>query len=219
MDFTAHASLFLLAFSSIFPLVNPIGTALIISPYFEGTTDQQRKDFSAKVAFFCFILGLGSLLLGSWLLRFMGLSVSTIQLAGGIVVAMMGLDLLNSKPKDIGAPADAATADTSRSLFYPIAFPLTVGPGTISVLIALSAHVQRPKWELTSLNLLVVALSLLAVCTLTYLIFANSDRLLRRIGSQGSLVVNRLSAFLVFCIGIQMTIGGLKSTFPHILVD
>lgn len=215
MNWLSHLSLFLLGVSSILPLINPVGTALIISPYFDGSSVSDRKAYSAKVAIYSFLLGLGALLLGSWLLKFMGVNVPTIQLAGGLLVARMGLTLLNAEPPDPEAPP-SMVSKAKNSLFYPIAFPLTIGPGGISTLITLSAHVHRDSVEATGFNLFVVSAALAAVCVLTYFCYAYSSVVIQKIGQQGGVIVNRLSAFLVFCIGVQMAIGGLQNTFPNL---
>ena len=90
-------SLFVLGVSSLLPLVNPAGTALIINPYFSGCTNQQRKSYAFTIVFFCFGIGLVALFLGSWLLKAMGISIPTTQMAGGVIIARLGLSLLDSK--------------------------------------------------------------------------------------------------------------------------
>ena len=213
MDLNGYVSLFLLGISSLLPLVNPVGTALIISPYFQGVAPSDRKQFSFKISLSCFVLGLATLFLGSWCLRFMGISIPAIQLGGGLLITRMGLAMLSQKSDDKSDTAKPGKLEDS--LFYPLAFPLTLGPGGISTLITLSAHAHADDTELTLLRMGVLSGSLLAVMIVTYFCFSYSDQLIRRIGPSGSIVMNRLMAFLVFCIGIQMIIGGLEHSFPR----
>ncbi len=215
MDWVNHLSLLLLGLSSLLPVINPVGTALIIDPYFSGLDQAQRKTSALAIVSYSFILGIGTLLLGSWCLKFMGISVSTTQLAGGLLIARMGISLLNEDPT--GLAGQNAARSIASSLFYPLAFPLTIGPGCISVLITLSAHAHDFEITETFWHLGVLSFSLFLACLLTYLCFAYSMVITQRIGRSGSLVLNRLSAFLVFCIGVQMAIAGLKNTFPTIL--
>lgn len=209
-------SLFLLGISSVLPLINPVGTALIIDPYFSGLSLAQRKASAATVAVYAFLLGTGTLFLGSWCLKFMGISVSTTQLGGGLLIARMGISLLNADPST--NTTERASKDIASSLFYPLAFPLTVGPGCISAVITLSAHAHANELPETFLHMGVLSASLLCSCFLTYLCFAYSSVIIRRIGTSGSLILNRLSAFLVFCIGVQMAVTGIKNTFPEIFL-
>jgi multiple antibiotic resistance protein len=124
----------------------------------------------------------------------------------------MGLGMLNSEP----SPTQSKPQAGPTSLFYPLTFPLTVGPGSISVLITLSAHAHTDDLAQTFLRHGVLGISLLCVMIATYFCFVYSERVMRLIGSQGSLVLNRLMAFLVFCVGLQVALGGLSHTFPHL---
>ncbi|MGE0634392.1 MAG: MarC family protein, partial [Pseudobdellovibrionaceae bacterium] len=206
-----HFSLIALGFSSFFPLINPIGTALIINPFFSGATLSQRKGYSISIILSCFFLGLAVLFLGSWILKFMGISIPTTQMAGGLIIARMGLELLNPPVRQ----ADKETkAKVSSSLFYPLAFPLTLGPGGISVLITLSAHSHSGNLSEILIRMSICAASLVAVLIVTYFCFVYSDSVIKKIGPSGSLVLDRLMAFIVFCIGIQMLLTGFTNSFP-----
>ncbi len=207
--------LFLLGISSLLPLINPIGTAFILDPYFANLDLKSRKEFSFAIAFYCLILGLGTLALGSWCLKFMGISIPTTQVAGGFVIAKMGLGMLTARSQENDDPKEGL-ANVRASLFYPMAFPLTLGPGSVSTLIALSAHAHSTDLSESWLHMGVLALSLLTVCVLTYFCFVYSRVIIERLGPSGSLVINRLLAFLVFCIGIQMIVTGLKHLFPNL---
>lgn len=215
MNLATHFSLFVLGFSSLFPLINPIGTALIVNPYFTGATRKQRKAYSISIVLSCFVLGLAALFLGGWVLKLMGISISTTQMAGGLLIARLGMGLLNSEAHSDMNPVPPTKVQSA--LFYPISFPLTLGPGGISVLIALSAHAQTTA-DMTEniLRMIVFAASLFAVLVVTYFCFVYSDTVIRRIGPSGSLVLDRLMAFIVFCIGIQMLLTGLNNTFPNL---
>jgi multiple antibiotic resistance protein len=216
MDWFTHLSLLLLGISSVLPLINPVGTAIIMDPYFSGQTTRQRQANAAKIVIYCFALGIGTLLLGSWCLRFMGISVSSTQLAGGVLISRMGIGLLSKDPDK--ADAQGAGRDISKSLFYPLAFPLTVGPGCVSVLITLSAHAHGADLSETLWRMLVLSFSYLIACALTFCCLAYSHFVTSRIGESGSMILNRLSAYLLFCIGVQMAVNGLRNTFPQLLL-
>lgn len=205
-DWSEHLPVFLLAFSSLLPLVNPIGTALIIEPYFEGIEKEQRNYAAFKIVLYSFILGVVSLHTGSAILEFMGVSIHVTQLAGGLIIAKIGLGLLDAK-QDIKEDAHVKS-DITDDIFYPLAFPLTLGPGCISTLITLSARAHA-KFSLLSMNMMMITLALFTTLVMAYFCFLYSRELTRRIGRNGSIVLNRLLAFLVFCIGIQMAFTGL----------
>jgi multiple antibiotic resistance protein len=207
IEWSQHASLFLLGFSSLFPLINPIGTALIIEPYFQGIPRRERKLHAFKIVLNCFLLGLFCLHAGSKILQFMGVTIPAMQLAGGLIIAKIGLGFLDAKENT--KQDDNVETDVTDSLFYPLAFPLTLGPGGIATLIMLSAHAHTAKLTEISNGMLALSLALFAVLAVTYFCFAYSHDLVQKIGPNGSRVLNRLLAFLVFCIGIQMAFAGL----------
>jgi multiple antibiotic resistance protein len=206
-DWSTLLPTFLLGFSSLFPLINPVGTAFIVQPYFSELDDAARRRYVIRIVVICFVMGLVALHLGSYVLKLMGVSIPATQTAGGIVIAILGFNLLNSAET---SPADVQSGHKiDESIFYPLSFPLTLGPGGISTLIALSAHVHNPRDNWLSVEMLAVTLSLLVVLVIAYFCFFNATKVVRRLGPNGSQVLNRLMSFLVFCIGIQMTFSGI----------
>ena len=114
-------------------------------------------------------------------------------------------------PRSIDAPP-------SRLAFYPLTMPLTTGPGTISVAISLGA--SRPARLSSRLIARILRQTLAAVALLALLVYGfyrNSARLAGLMGATGTTIVVRLSAFLLFCIGIQVLWNGaaeLLGTLP-----
>jgi multiple antibiotic resistance protein len=202
-----YLPIFLGAFSALLPLINPIGTAMIIEPYFYGLNDAERKHYAFRIALNCFVLGVVTLHIGHWILQFMGVSIPATQTAGGIVIAFLGYGLLNNPQKS--AADTKASVDIASNSFYPLSFPLTVGPGSVSTLIALSANAQRGEESLFSVSLLVITLALFINLAAAYFCFVHNNKISRRMGTTGNEVINRLLAFLVFCIGIQMAFKGV----------
>lgn len=198
---------FLLGFSSLFPLINPVGTALIIQPYFSGLDSASRKRHAFRIVLVCFLMGFVTLHAGSYILKFMGVSIPATQTAGGIVIAVLGFKLLNSEAAS--SSVDESKHDIDDSIFYPLAFPLTLGSGGLSTLIALSAHVHSDSDNFMSPKMTAITLALFVILAIAYVCFVNTSKLVKRMGANGSQVMNRLMSFLVFCIGIQMAFTGV----------
>jgi multiple antibiotic resistance protein len=206
-----------LGFVALFPPVNPIGTALIVDPLLRGLDSSGRKAASRRIALYCFVICASAMLIGSWLFKLFGISLPVVQVAGGILICRMGWQFLSSDAGDSGAKEsqsasvpNRAPGDVEGILFYPLAFPMTTGAGTISVLLTLSAHAHS-RVGLTTyfLNLGALFAAIVAMCILIYLSYAFTPALLRGLGPRGEQIVNRLSAFLVFCVGIQIAVGGI----------
>ncbi|HEV7163910.1 MAG TPA: MarC family protein [Gammaproteobacteria bacterium] len=200
---------------ALFAPVNPVGTALVVNPFFEHLDEKGRHRAASKVTSYCLILCLTVVFAGSWFFKLFGISLPVVQLAGGIVICHMGWLLLSS---DQSASDSSATQSTTQShgdfedkLFYPIAFPMTTGPGTIAVLLTLSAnaHATRESTYLANLGALVVAVLITGL--MVYLSLAYTPTFLKRIGPRGGMVLNRISAFLVFCVGLQIATDGIHN--------
>ena len=198
---------------ALFAPVNPIGTALVVNPFFEQLDQAGRHHAASKVTTYCLGLCLTVLLVGSWFFKLFGISLPVVQLAGGIVICHMGWQLLGttSSPLDASSAPTPPPDDLEDRLFYPIAFPMTTGPGTVAVLLTLSAnaHASRESTYLANLGALVVAV--LITCLMVYLSLAYTPAFLKRIGPRGGMVLNRISAFLVFCVGLQIAVDGIEN--------
>jgi len=208
---------------ALFPVVNPIGSSFIISPYLSQLSDAEKKAAVKKITMYAFLLCLVSLFAGHWILELFVISIPVIQLAGGIMICKMGWDSLtenkdeyaSSSKEENGSP-DPETS-ISKKLFYPLTFPVTTGAGTISVLFTLSAHSADKHWTYYLVNTLAIVLAIIAMCILVYIFYSNTRRLMQRLGDNGRVVLNRVSAFLIFCVRLQIAISGLKAIFQDYL--
>jgi multiple antibiotic resistance protein len=202
------------SFTALMPCVNPIGTAIILSSLTTGTDPKTRKQLARRIALNAAALLIGSLLIGSHLLQFFGVSVPIVQAVGGFVLASMGWKMLNKQ--DSADDYDKSTAAVSESsslwsrVFYPFTFPITVGPGCVAVAITLSAHSQKGDMIGTALAQTGDIIGILAVSALVYLCFQYSAFVMRSLGESGTAVLMRLISFLVTCIGIQISWEGLR---------
>ena len=202
----------LLAFAALFPIVNPLGIAPVFLSLTRNLTERERRHLARKVALNGLILLLASLFVGDLVLAFFGVSVPVVQVAGGLVVAILGWRLLQA-PDEIHEERKSESYEAMESkAMYPLTLPLTVGPGSISVAITLGANFpstpQPFLWDATSasIGMLLVAISI-------YLCFAYADAVSRRLGKRGLAVVMRLSAFILLCIGVQIMWNGVDALF------
>jgi multiple antibiotic resistance protein len=198
-------------FLSLFPAVNPVGSAFIVDPLLGGMDFQERKRAAKKIAFYCFTICTVSALIGSWILKLFGISIPIVQVAGGIMICRMGWQLLTTDDDVKGKKETAQPARRDNILFYPLAFPMTTGAGTISVILTLSAHEDENDLIAHFMNLGALFIAILLICLVIYICYANTPRLIQRLGPRGEQIVNRISAFLVFCIGMQIAWSGIRT--------
>jgi multiple antibiotic resistance protein len=207
---------FLLVFAGLFPIVNPIGGAPLFLGLTAGYPDAERHRLALRVAINSALLLAGSMFVGSHLLVFFGITLPVVRIAGGLVLVAFGWKLLHSgiavePAHEASAEHDPAEMDS----FYPLTLPLTVGPGSISVAIALGS--QRPTApDLSELTLLggAALAGILAISLTVYVCHRFAEPLIARLGKGGTNVVVRLSAFLLLCIGIQILWAGYSTLIP-----
>jgi len=193
---------------TLLPIINPLSTA----PVFVATVGRDA-DLAAKLArqvainaWFVVVL---SILTGSYVLALFGISLPVVRIGGGLLVAATAWRMLHrTDDDDVHAAAAEKAAELSHAevvkrSFFPITFPLTTGPGTIAASIALGAQIP-PKPVLYFAGAIVAAAGAALVSLVLYLIFKNSTRVLAWLGPVGMLVMTRLMAFILLCIGIQI---------------
>jgi multiple antibiotic resistance protein len=200
---------FFLAFSALFSIVNPFGGALIFSQVTADRTHGERVRLSRKIAFYAAIVMLTSLWVGIYVLNFFGISIAALRLAGGMVVAATAWQMLSTPEKHEERKENQANEATGSDeiAFFPLTMPVTTGPGTISVAIALGA--SRPAADAGLLRFVFGTTgAVLAVALLVWVSYLWSDRLQDWLGSSRTRIVARLAAFLLLCIGIQISLTG-----------
>lgn len=213
-NFAEIVNAFLLIYAALFPVVNPVGGAPIFLRLTNHIPKARLPGLARGVAINSFILLLCSLFIGSHVLVFFGITLPVVRIAGGIVVAAFGWQLLH-QGDDIEVrdhPGPRSTVDA----FYPLTMPLTVGPGSISVAITLGTQRPASGANLTQFALLGggALAGLLAVAATIYVCYRFASNIVSVLGERGTNVMMRLSAFLLFCIGIQIIWSGLRSLVP-----
>ena len=199
--------IFLLVLAALFPIVNPPGSALVFLSLTKHSSIEARRLLARRVAINAFFVMAASLLAGAFILKLYGISVPILRVAGGVVVAVSGWQLLNEgSDKTIDTPrGQGRKTDYSSQAFYPLTLPLTTGPGTIAVMISLG--LSRAAYSDNSHNFRFFIASLLATAVMAlmiYVCFAYSNWIERVLGRGGTEIAVRLSAFILFCLGVQI---------------
>ncbi len=202
--------IFLLVLAAVFPVVNPPGSALVFLSLTRRAPADTRRFLARRVALNAFFVMAGSLLLGTFVLNLYGISVPIIRVAGGIVVAVAGWRLLNQgSHKEEDTPDTADGTDYKGMAFYPLTLPLTTGPGTIAVMISLGfSRSASAGWTGELMHVAMILLAAVAIAASIYFCFANAERAEKVLGHTGTDIAVRLSAFILFCIGVQIFWAG-----------
>lgn len=207
----------LVTLAALLPIVNPLGTAPIFLAMSADLPAQARRHLAATVARNAFLMLAAATLIGSYVLAFFGISLAVVRVAGGLVLLATGWELLHAGTGDYRPPTpvtDAWQREVGRRAFYPLTFPLTVGPGSISVAIALNAREARP-FAILPLAIDLAGMAIIAVTV--WFSYRFASRLVTVLGETGTNVFLRLAAFILLCLAISILwsgIVGLIATLP-----
>ena len=202
---------FLLAFPSLFSIINPIGGALIFYGVTKDFSLTDKEKVAALVGVYSLLIMFGALWAGAYVLRFFGVSIDALRIAGGTVVALSGWRLLTSAethPDRKGherAEEQGSEGDPMQLAFFPLTLPFTTGPGTIAVAITIGA--ERPATSVGFVAFFLGAsIAAAANAAIIWIFYRSADRLTNFIGPTAQAVIVRLTAFLLMCIGVQILV-------------
>lgn len=207
-------NVFLLVYAGLFPIINPIGGAPIFLGLTRDCTDRERNALAFRVTVNSFFLLLGSLLGGSYVLEFFGITLPIVRVAGGLLVTAAAWRLVQTGDYS-GAQNDRKSATPADTAFYPLTMPITVGPGSIAVAITLGS--ERPRvFDLAHMILpgAAAGAGLIAIAATIYICYRFAEGTVGALGENATNVVVRLSAFILLCIGFEIMWNGY-SALPH----
>lgn len=218
---TAFGQSLLFAFIGVLPIINPLATAPLFVDQSRGLNERGRALLAERIGKNVAILLAVTMITGSYVLRFFGVSLPAVRIAGGVIVATIAWRMLNaqqSTSEDATQMAQALTEDKARvKAFYPLTFPLTCGPGTIAVTIALGASLHvRGNLPLTMANMAGGLAASLLMGLLVAVTFRYAPTLLRRLGDTGQVVFMRLMAFILLCVGVEIVWSGLRALLASV---
>ncbi len=205
------------SFITLFPVVNPIGTSFILNPILSDFELKDQRQIAKKIAIYTFILSLVTVIIGQYILQLFGLSVPIVQLAGGIIISKMGWEFMSDKKtkKEANISTESGLNSIKNQLFYPLTFPITAGAGTISVLLTLTAHSSSTDILKRITHMGAIMIGVLIISIMIYVFFSNTSRIINRWGESGRNIVNKISAFLVFAVGLNIFIHGLFNVIKN----
>ncbi len=193
---------------TLLPIINPL-TAAPVFITTAGDNPVVVRRMARQIAFNSWCVLVVSMLVGIYVLDIFGISLPIVRIGGGLLVTASGWRMLNSSAESdvqqavAHRPARMTRTEIVRRSFFPITFPLTTGPGSIAAAIALGVHLPRSP-VLYLLNATVAVLGVAITAAVIYLCYRHAARLLAMLGEIGTLVIMRMLAFILLCIGIEI---------------
>ena len=219
-------SVFVIVFATLFPVINPLGGAPIFLNLTQDCSVEVRKKLARSISTNSFVMLIVAMLVGPQLLLFFGISLPVLKVAGGLVVAVMGWNILNdgsskSSNRD-GGTSDINDSTAMKSVFYPLTLPLTVGLGSLATVIALVVNNKKSTGFDIANEFSAIVGALLGICAVTlsiYVAYREASRIQRVFGENGTNVLMRLFAFILLAIGIQIMWGGINELLLEVIKE
>ena len=193
--------IFISVFAALFSVLNPLGTVPVFVGLTKDDSKHNRDTISLWTAINVCVILLISFFAGKYVLNFFGITLSSLRLAGGLIIVTSGFALLTgsfTKHKGMKKASVQADLETrSEVSLTPLAIPMLAGPGSISLLINYNQTFEKSEQHMWSI------VAILAVCAVIYLILRTSHLIVKALGASGINAISRIIGFIVIAIGVE----------------
>lgn len=199
---------------ALLPVINPLASAPVFLAITEGDTAEQRRQQALRGSLYMVAILVSFLIGGTFIMSFFGISIPGLRIAGGLLVASIGLGMLSPpKQSEEERRREAAARSKSDISFTPLAMPMLSGPGAIAITIGFTS--LATGW----LDYVAIILGILVVAVSVYVTLNLSSRIVRIIGVNGMSALTKVMGFLILCIGVQFIVNGIvaSATDPTLL--
>jgi multiple antibiotic resistance protein len=190
---------------ALIPIVNPFAAAPMVVSMTAPLTDKERNELIRRACVYMFCILAAFLVAGGLIMQFLGISIPGLRVAGGLVIAAVGFQMLFSPGE--ASRSDAAPPPRRDIAFTPLAMPSLAGPGSIAVVIGMSTVAQASDVVILRHALIAIGIALTAV--FCYFVLRGATKLARFLGPSGMSGMTGIMGFLLVCIGVQFVINGV----------
>lgn len=207
-------AIFLGTIVGLLPIINPLAAGPTFLAITEGDSEERRREQARKGCLYMVAILVSFLIGGSFIMRFFGISLPGLRIAGGILVAIIGMEMLmrQKPPQPAGDEQEAARRKIDIS-FSPLAMPMLSGPGSIAVTLGFTSLADA--WT----DYLAIIAGIVCVALITYAVLRLSTRLVQVIGVVGANAMTKIMGFLLMALGVQFVVNGVLgiATDPALL--
>lgn len=200
---------------ALLPLINPLASAPTFLAITEGDSTERRLAQLRAACVYMVAILVSFLIGGTFIMRFFGISIPGLRIAGGLLVAGIGSGLLLGPGRELSRddPAHAEARAKRDVSFSPLAMPMLAGPGSIAVTVGFTS--LATEW----IDYAAIILGILIVAVIAYSTLRLAERVVKVIGVNGMNALSKVMGFLILCIGIQFVVNGVLgvATDPEVV--
>lgn len=202
---SAYVRFSVLALSSIFFLVDPFAALPTFLAVTAGANSQRRRKMAWKASVTALVVLSAFAVAGQYIFKMFGITLPAFEIAGGVILLLIGLDMLEAKrsPTQESHEEAAAAARKEDAGIVPLGIPMLAGPGAITSVMVLVGQVQN-QWQMVA-----ILMSILITAAISYLVLGNSDRVARALGETGVRILVRIMGLLLVALAVQYFVNGM----------
>jgi multiple antibiotic resistance protein len=204
MELVLLVPFFIASFSSLFTIINPFSTAPIFLSITKGDSLDKKRQMARKASITAAITLIIFALAGSFILSFFSITVEAFKIAGGIIIAIVGMRMIYAKRDVLHTDKEKKEAAKKEDIsIIPLAIPMLSGPGAMTTAIVLMRQSSEISFKAT------VLVSIIVACFLSYVVLSRAFIIEKYLGETGRRVIDRIMGLIVFVVGIQFVINGI----------
>lgn len=192
--------------AALFSMMNPIGGVGIFAGMTANRTTSEANAIARKCALAAAVTLLIVVWAGGYILQLFGITVNEIRVAGGLIVLMIGLNMLFDKHEHKSVKNE--DEEKENIAVVPLAIPLVAGPGTMAAVLVTAQHQagMLAKMEMSA--------AIIGICVATGILFSFAKPIANKIGNNGMAVASRIMGMILMAIAVGMLGDGLAHLFP-----
>lgn len=206
--------IFLYVFAALFSVINPLGTVPVFVGLTSEETPKERNKTSLLTGINVTVILVISFFAGTYLLKFFGISLNALRIAGGMIIVTSGFALLTgnfSKHKGMkNKRVKEDLKDREKFSLTPLTIPMLAGPGSISLLITFQQ--EYVAWS----DISIILLAILAVGLLVFIILRSAHFITKFLGASGINAISRIVGFIVISIGVEYISAAVVAIFSKL---
>lgn len=190
---------------ALLPIMNPFSTSVLFLAITKGDSPAKKRRQALMGCVYAFFILTSFLVAGTLIMEFFGISIPGLRIAGGLMVARIGLKML--RPDEDETHPEQGTAEAAEKediSFTPLAMPSLSGPGAIAVTIGMASTVQ--SWTVYP----AILVGIFLVCFCCWLALKGATSVVRFLGENGMNAMSRIMGFLLLCVGVQFMVNGIS---------
>jgi multiple antibiotic resistance protein len=207
IESSAYVRFSVLALSSIFFLVDPFAALPTFLAVTAGQDDSKRRKTARKASLTAFVVLTTFAVAGSFIFKMFGITLPAFEIAGGVILLLIGLDMLEAKrsptQESSGETAEAASKDDVG--IVPLGIPMLAGPGAITSVMVLVGQVPGlMSWEMGA-----IVGSIAITAAICYVVLGGAARVARLMGDTGIRILVRIMGLLLVALAVQYFVNGM----------